>query len=127
MNRKGGVLISPSILSADFARLGEEIVKVQEAGADWLHVDVMDGQFVPNLTMGPFVVEAVRRTTALPIDVHLMVEQPLVLVEAFARAGANLVYVHVENQPQLHLLLLQVNNHDSSRTPASTVCSERRL
>ena len=81
-------LIAPSILSADFARLGEEIRAVEEAGADWIHIDVMDGHFVPNITMGPLVVEAVRRTTRLPLDVHLMVAPVDPYLEAFAKAGA---------------------------------------
>lgn len=98
-------LIAPSILSADFTRLGEEIQAAQAAGADWIHVDAMDGRFVPNLTMGPFIVEACRRVTDLPIDVHLMVETPERLLEAFARAGANTLTVHVETCPHLHRTL----------------------
>ncbi len=89
-------LIAPSILSADFLRLGEQIAEVEAAGADWIHVDVMDGHFVPNLTMGPFIVEHCRRATRLPLDVHLMVTEPLRFVEAFVRAGANSLTVHVE-------------------------------
>jgi ribulose-phosphate 3-epimerase len=89
-------IIAPSILSADFTRLGEQIAEAEAAGADWIHVDVMDGHFVPNLTMGPVIVEACRRASALPIDVHLMVEQPDGLLEAFARAGASHLTVHVE-------------------------------
>jgi ribulose-phosphate 3-epimerase len=94
-------VIAPSILSADFTRLGEQIAECEAAGADWIHVDVMDGHFVPNLTMGPFVVEACRRATALPLDVHLMVEKPERLLEAFARAGASCMTVHVETCPQV--------------------------
>jgi ribulose-phosphate 3-epimerase len=90
------VLIAPSILSADFTRLGEHIRVVEEAGADMIHVDVMDGHFVPNLTMGPFVVEAVRRATDLPIDAHLMVTDPEQLTDAFIDAGADYVVFHVE-------------------------------
>lgn len=89
-------LIAPSILSADFLRLGEQIAEVEAAGADWIHVDVMDGHFVPNLTMGPFIVEHCRRATRLPLDVHLMVTEPSRFVEAFVRAGANSLTVHVE-------------------------------
>ncbi|MBL0713286.1 MAG: ribulose-phosphate 3-epimerase [Desulfosarcina sp.] len=89
-------LIAPSILSADFSRLGEEIRAVEEAGADWIHIDVMDGHFVPNITMGPLVVEAVRRTTQLPLDVHLMVEKADRFIPAFVKAGADLVAVQVE-------------------------------
>jgi len=93
-------VIAPSILSADFTRLGEEIAAAEAAGAGWIHVDVMDGHFVPNLTMGPFVVENVRRVTALPIDVHLMVENPEQLLEPFAKAGASHLTVHVETCPE---------------------------
>jgi ribulose-phosphate 3-epimerase len=94
-------LIAPSILSADFTRLGEQIAEAEAAGAGWIHVDVMDGHFVPNLTMGPFIVEACRRATGLPINVHLMVEQPEKLLEAFAKAGANHLIVHVETCPEI--------------------------
>jgi len=89
-------LISPSILSADFSRLGEEIKSVEKAGADWIHVDVMDGHFVPNITMGPLVVEAARRVTSLPIDVHLMIENADRFIPDFAKAGASLISVQVE-------------------------------
>jgi ribulose-phosphate 3-epimerase len=92
-------VIAPSILSADFTRLGEQIAEAESAGADWVHVDVMDGHFVPNLTMGPFVVEHVRRVTSLPIDVHLMVENPEGFLEPFAGAGASHLTVHVETCP----------------------------
>jgi ribulose-phosphate 3-epimerase len=91
-----GYVIAPSILSADFTRLGEQIAECEAAGADWIHVDVMDGHFVPNLTMGPFIVAACRRVTAMPLDVHLMVESPERLADAFARAGASHLIVHVE-------------------------------
>jgi ribulose-phosphate 3-epimerase len=89
-------LIAPSILSADFSRLGSEIKAVETAGADWIHADVMDGHFVPNITIGPLVVEAVRRVTSLPIDVHLMIENADNYIPAFAAAGASLISVHVE-------------------------------
>jgi ribulose-phosphate 3-epimerase len=95
-------LIAPSILSADFARLGEEIENVEKAGADWIHVDIMDGHFVPNITIGPLVVEAARKATKLPLDVHLMIENPDKYVPAFAEAGANYISVHVETCPHLN-------------------------
>lgn len=102
------ILLSSSILSADFTRLGDEIRAVEAAGVDWIHVDVMDGHFVPNLTMGPFVVEACRRVTNLPLDVHLMVEQPERLVDAFAKAGANRLAVQVESTPHIYRLLQRI-------------------
>ena len=95
-------LIAPSILSADFSKLGEEIRTVESAGADWIHVDVMDGHFVPNITIGPLVVEAVKRSTPLPIDVHLMIENADDYITAFARAGASHISVQVEACPHLH-------------------------
>ncbi|MUG73694.1 MULTISPECIES: ribulose-phosphate 3-epimerase [Paenibacillus] len=97
--------IAPSILSADFARLGEEVADVEQGGADWLHVDVMDGHFVPNMTIGPLVVEALRPRTKLPLDVHLMIEQPDRYVPAFAKAGADLISVHAEACVHLHRTL----------------------
>ncbi len=89
-------LIAPSILSADFSKLGDEIKAVEAAGADWIHADVMDGHFVPNITIGPLIVEAVKRVTDLPIDVHLMIENPANYISAFAEAGASLISVQVE-------------------------------
>jgi ribulose-phosphate 3-epimerase len=94
-------VIAPSILSSDFTRLGAQIAEAEAGGADWVHVDVMDGHFVPNLTMGPFVVEACRRATSLPIDVHLMIDNPEALLEPFARAGASHLTVHVETCPDI--------------------------
>jgi len=94
--------IAPSILSADFSRLGEEIRAIEAGGADYVHVDVMDGHFVPNLTIGPLVVEAVRKATRLPLDVHLMIENPDRYIPAFAEAGADLITVHQETVPHLH-------------------------
>ena len=88
--------IAPSILSADFSKLGEEIRSVEKAGADWIHVDVMDGHFVPNITIGPLIVKAARRVTSLPLDVHLMIEDPDKYIEDFAKAGANLISVQAE-------------------------------
>jgi ribulose-phosphate 3-epimerase len=99
------IRIAPSILSADFGRLAEEVRAVEAAGADWIHVDVMDGRFVPNITIGPLVVAAVRKVTRLPIDCHLMIVEPERYVEAFARAGADLVCVHAEVSPHLHRTL----------------------
>ncbi len=96
------IQIAPSILSADFTRLGEQIAVVEAAGAGIVHVDVMDGHFVPNLTVGPFIVEWVRRTTALPIDCHLMIENPDDFIGAFARAGASMISVHPETTYHLH-------------------------
>ncbi len=101
-------ILAPSILSADFLHLGEQIAACEAAGADWIHVDVMDGHFVPNLTMGPFIVEACRRATKLPLDVHLMVESPERLLEAFAKAGTSHLTVHVETCPNLHSTLQEI-------------------
>jgi ribulose-phosphate 3-epimerase len=95
------VKLAPSILSADFGRLAEEVAAAEEAGADWIHVDVMDGHFVPNITIGPMVVEVVRRATTLPVDVHLMIERPERYLDAFVGAGASVLTVHVETCPHL--------------------------
>ncbi|WP_066289209.1 ribulose-phosphate 3-epimerase [Bacillus sp. FJAT-29937] len=96
------VKVAPSILSADFAKLGEEIKDVEKGGADYIHVDVMDGHFVPNITIGPLIVEAIRPVTKLPLDVHLMIENPDQYIEAFAKAGADYITVHVEACRHLH-------------------------
>lgn len=96
------VLIAPSILSADGSRLHEEIDAVEKAGADWIHIDVMDGHFVPNITMGPAIISALRKTTKLPFDVHLMIENPENYIESFAAAGADIITVHVEAANHLH-------------------------
>ncbi|MFT4413519.1 ribulose-phosphate 3-epimerase [Fredinandcohnia humi] len=96
------IKIAPSILSADFAKLGEEIKDVEKGGADYIHVDVMDGHFVPNITIGPLIVEAIRPITQLPLDVHLMIQNPDSYIPAFAKAGADIITVHVETCPHLH-------------------------
>jgi ribulose-phosphate 3-epimerase len=96
------VKIAPSILSSDFAHLADEIAAVEKAGADWVHVDVMDGHFVPNLTIGPPIVEAIRKVTRLPLDVHLMMTNPDAFIGEFADAGADYLTVHVETCPHLH-------------------------
>lgn len=103
--------IAPSILSADFARLAEEVEAVQQAGADWIHVDVMDGHFVPNITIGPPVVASLRKITSLPLDVHLMIEQPDRYVEAFAKAGADNITVHQEACVHLHRTISLIKDH----------------
>jgi ribulose-phosphate 3-epimerase len=104
------ILVAPSILSADFARLGEEVAAVEKAGADWLHVDVMDGRFVPNITLGPPIVKAVRKVTKLPLDVHLMIVEPERYVDAFAEAGADTITIHVEACTHLHRTLCHIRS-----------------
>ena len=105
-------LIAPSILSADFTKLGREIQEVEAAGADMIHVDVMDGHFVPNISYGPIIVEAVRRVTQLPIDAHLMIENPERYIDDFARAGADMISVHAETCPHLNRTLHQIKEAD---------------
>ncbi|MBR2392162.1 MAG: ribulose-phosphate 3-epimerase [Elusimicrobiaceae bacterium] len=100
----------PSILSADLFRLGEEVKRVEEAGADWLHVDIMDGHFVPNLSFGPSLVSSLNGKTNLPLDVHLMVEKPLLFIEPFAKAGADLLTVHIEAKDDLSQAFKQIKN-----------------
>jgi ribulose-phosphate 3-epimerase len=102
------VRIAPSILAADLGRLGDEVRAAEAAGADWIHVDVMDGHFVPNITFGPAVAAAVRRATELPVDVHLMIERPDAFLEAFADAGAHVITVHQETCPHLHRTLERI-------------------
>ncbi len=102
------LLIAPSILSADFGRLAEEVKAIEAAGADYVHVDVMDGRFVPNITIGPLVVAAVKRATKLPLDVHLMIVEPEKYIDDFARAGAATITVHQETCPHLHRTLQHI-------------------
>ncbi|MEO1136247.1 MAG: ribulose-phosphate 3-epimerase [Pseudomonadota bacterium] len=122
------VQIAPSILSADFARLGEEIAAVASAGADFIHVDVMDGNFVPNLTLGPMAVKAVRSATDLPFDVHLMISPVDPYIDAFAEAGADILTVHPEAGPHLHRTVQRIKSAGmkagvalNPATPASAV------
>jgi len=118
--------ISPSILSADFCRLGDEVRALEKAGADYIHVDVMDGHFVPNLTIGPAIVKAVRRCTSLPLDVHLMMERPDDFLSDFAKAGANILTVHVEAVTHLHRTLSEIKKYGMragvSLNPSTPVC-----
>ena len=107
MDRRN-IKVAPSILSADFSRLGEQIAEAEAGGGDYIHVDVMDGHFVPNITIGPLVVEAVRRSTDLPLDVHLMIDPPEPYLSAFCSAGADHLTVHVEACPNLHRTIQQI-------------------
>ena len=119
------VKIAPSILSADFSRLGEEVKAVEEAGADWIHVDVMDGRFVPNITIGPLVVESLRKVTKLPLDVHLMIENADQYIEDFANAGADIISVHAEACPHLHRTIQSIKENGAKAgvvlNPATTL------
>jgi ribulose-phosphate 3-epimerase len=103
-----GIKLAPSVLAADYARLGEQVREAAAAGADYIHVDVMDGRFVPNITVGPLVVEALRRATGLPLDVHLMIAEPERHIEAFAQAGASILTVHPEAGPHVHRLVQMI-------------------
>ena len=104
------LIISASILSADFANLGEQIRTAESAGVDWIHVDVMDGSFVPNITMGPFIVSTICRITRLPVDVHLMIDNPEKHLQAFAEAGATNLTVHIENTPNIYRTLQSIHS-----------------
>ncbi|NOK19447.1 ribulose-phosphate 3-epimerase [Corallococcus carmarthensis] len=104
------VRISPSLLSSDFSRLAEEVRAIEAAGADWIHVDVMDGRFVPNITLGPVIVEAIKRVATKPLDVHLMIVEPEKYVDAFVKAGANVLTVHQEASPHLHRTLQHIRH-----------------
>ncbi len=104
------VQIAPSILSANFARLADEVTAVEKAGADMLHLDIMDGHFVPNITFGPAVVAAIKSVSTVPLDVHLMIENPADYVEDFAKAGASIITVHVESCPHLHRVIHQIKD-----------------
>ena len=121
------VQIAPSILSADFSQLGTEIKAVEKAGANLIHVDVMDGRFVPNITIGPLVVEAIRPVTDLPLDVHLMIVEPERYIEAFASAGADYITVHVEACTHLHRVIQQIKccgkKAGAVLNPATPLCS----
>ncbi|MBI3321731.1 MAG: ribulose-phosphate 3-epimerase [Candidatus Omnitrophica bacterium] len=117
------ILVAPSLLACDFARLAEEIRKIEEAGADWLHVDVMDGHFVPNLTVGTVIVEAIRRVSCLPLDVHLMIDHPAQYLKTFLQAGAHTLTVHVESpglrSEGLLLKALEAVRHEGARAGLS--------
>jgi len=104
------VKIAPSILAADFSKLGDEVKAVEQAGADWIHIDVMDGHFVPNITVGPMVVEAIRKVTKLPLDVHLMIADADRYIKDFAQAGADILTVHVEACPHLHRTIQHIKD-----------------
>ncbi|BFH61590.1 ribulose-phosphate 3-epimerase [Paenibacillus azoreducens] len=122
------IKIAPSILSADFAQLGSEVSAVEAGGADWIHVDVMDGHFVPNITLGPAIVSAIKPHTNLPLDVHLMIEQPEAYIADFAKAGADVITVHAEACTHLHRVIHMIKEHGikagvaiNPATPASAV------
>jgi ribulose-phosphate 3-epimerase len=121
-------IISASILSADFGNLADAIRQCEQAGCDWIHVDVMDGHFVPNITMGPFIVETCKRITSLPLDVHLMIEKPENFIEPFRKAGADRLTVHIEGNPSIRATLLRIRELGAKpgialnpETPASTI------
>ncbi|OFZ83585.1 MAG: ribulose-phosphate 3-epimerase [Bdellovibrionales bacterium RIFOXYD1_FULL_55_31] len=111
MQSKKAPLLAPSLLSADFARLNDEVREVESAGADWLHLDIMDGHFVPNITAGPLLVQALRPLTKLPLDCHLMVSEPEKWIVPFAKAGADIITIHAEATKQLSRLLTEIRGH----------------
>lgn len=122
------MILSASILSADFSNLHDQIRQVEQAGVDWIHIDVMDGHFVPNITMGPFIVETCKRITNLPLDVHLMIERPEKHIESFINAGADYLSVHIENNPNIHRTLQAIRTRGvhpgivlNPGTPASQI------
>lgn len=122
------IKIAPSILSADFAKLGSEIKEIEDGGADYVHVDVMDGHFVPNITIGPLIVEAIRPLTKLPLDVHLMIENPDMYIKDFADAGADIITVHQETCPHLHRTIQLIKSYNvkagvviNPATPVATI------
>jgi ribulose-phosphate 3-epimerase len=119
-------MIAPSILSADFSRLGEEIAAVEAAGADWVHIDVMDGRFVPNITLGPGLIASIRKTTKLPFDVHLMIENPERYIDSFAEAGSDWITVHAEATVHLHRTVAMIREKGLkagvSLNPATPLC-----
>jgi ribulose-phosphate 3-epimerase len=131
LNKDSGILVAPSILSADFSRLGDEIRAVEQAGADWIHVDVMDGHFVPNITIGPMIVETVRNITDLPLDTHLMISNPDQYLEDFQSAGADILTVHPEATVHLHRTLNRIRElgmkSGAALNPATSLTSIERV
>lgn len=122
------IILSASILSADFSNLKDAIQQCEQAGCDWIHVDVMDGHFVPNITMGPFIVEACKKMTSLPLDVHLMIENPELFIEPFIKAGANILTIHIEDNPLVRDSLKKIRDLGvkpgiaiNPETPASSI------
>ena len=113
VQKTDGVIIAPSILSADFSRLGDEVKAVEQAGADWIHVDVMDGHFVPNITIGPAVVESIRKVTELPLDVHLMIENADNYIGEFISAGSDIITVHAEACSHLNRTIQLIKGQDA--------------
>ena len=127
MNYKSNVLVAPSLLSADFSRLSEEVDAVQDAGADWLHLDVMDGNFVPNITIGPPVIAAIKRCAEVPLDVHLMIDRPERYVKDFQSAGADILSIHPEACVHLHRALVEIRDSGMKAgvalNPSTGICA----